>query len=278
MQGRGRGRPRHPGVLTPGEERVLEEVRNKGGTNAEIAARLDLSPETVKTHIARMLSKLDLPNRRALAAWRPGGGDGWRPLVVRAAPEAARRMGQAAVIIALGLVLVLVFARSDEGTLVAVPPDDDISLSAGPWNTCAIRGSGELVCWGANRYGEASPPRGTFRSVSVGSGHSCGLRESGEVACWGRNDDGQADAPVGAFRSVSAGDDHSCAVRDSGAATCWGDGGFGRTEAPDPGAFSSVSAGSYHSCGVRESGEVACWGAGGPRAAETPARLTRHWS
>ena len=64
------GRPRYPGVLTPAEQRVLEELRN-GGSNAEIAARLGLSRETVKTHIASMLSKLDLPDRYELASWRP---------------------------------------------------------------------------------------------------------------------------------------------------------------------------------------------------------------
>ncbi len=49
---------------------MLEELR-RGGTNVEIAVRLGISPETVKTHIARMLSKLDLEDRRQLAAWRP---------------------------------------------------------------------------------------------------------------------------------------------------------------------------------------------------------------
>ena len=49
---------------------MLEELR-RGGTNAEIAIRLGLSPETVKTHIASMLSKLALGDRRALAAWQP---------------------------------------------------------------------------------------------------------------------------------------------------------------------------------------------------------------
>ena len=49
---------------------MLKELR-EGGTNAEIAVRLGISPETVKTHIARMLSKLDLADRRQLAAWRP---------------------------------------------------------------------------------------------------------------------------------------------------------------------------------------------------------------
>lgn len=49
---------------------MLEELR-RGGTNAEIAVRLGLSPETVKTHIASMLGKLDLADRHELAAWTP---------------------------------------------------------------------------------------------------------------------------------------------------------------------------------------------------------------
>ena len=70
MEPRRRGRPRHPDILTPAEWRVLDALR-EGGTNAEIAARLGLSPDTVKTHISHMLAKLELRNRRALAAWRP---------------------------------------------------------------------------------------------------------------------------------------------------------------------------------------------------------------
>ena len=70
MPGRGRGRPPHAGILTPAEQRVLEELR-RGGTNVEIAVRLGLSPETVKTHIASMLGKLGLDDRHTLASWRP---------------------------------------------------------------------------------------------------------------------------------------------------------------------------------------------------------------
>ncbi len=69
MERNRRGRPRHPDVLTPGEWRVLDALR-EGGTNAEIAARLGLSADTVKTHISNMLAKLELRDRRALAAWR----------------------------------------------------------------------------------------------------------------------------------------------------------------------------------------------------------------
>ncbi len=63
------GRP-YPDPLTLAEQRVLEELR-KGGTNGEIAERLGLAPETVQTHVARMLSKLDLDTRRQLTAWQP---------------------------------------------------------------------------------------------------------------------------------------------------------------------------------------------------------------
>ena len=70
MTQRGRGRPPHPGILTAAEERVLEELR-RGGTNAEIAARLGVTLDAVKFHISNMLGKLQLENREQLAAWRP---------------------------------------------------------------------------------------------------------------------------------------------------------------------------------------------------------------
>ena len=64
------GRPRHPDILTPAEWRVLEELQI-GGTNAEIAVRLGVSPDAVKYHISNMLGKLDLADRHGLAAWSP---------------------------------------------------------------------------------------------------------------------------------------------------------------------------------------------------------------
>lgn len=68
--GRPPGRPPFPGVLTPGEERVLDGVR-RGLSNPQIADELSISPDAVKYHVSNMLSKLDLPNRYALAAWLP---------------------------------------------------------------------------------------------------------------------------------------------------------------------------------------------------------------
>ena len=63
-----RGRPPHQDVLTPAEWRVLEQLR-EGRPNAEIAERLGLSVNTVKTHVSSMLAKLELDDRAALGAW-----------------------------------------------------------------------------------------------------------------------------------------------------------------------------------------------------------------
>jgi DNA-binding CsgD family transcriptional regulator len=64
-----RGRPPHPDVLTPAEWRVLDEVR-EGHSNPEIAERLGLSRNTVKTHVSSILGKLELADREDLAGWR----------------------------------------------------------------------------------------------------------------------------------------------------------------------------------------------------------------
>lgn len=67
---RRRGRPPHPDVLTPGEWRVLELLR-EGLTNAEIGERLGVSVHAVKFHVSNMLSKLGLEGREDLARWKP---------------------------------------------------------------------------------------------------------------------------------------------------------------------------------------------------------------
>jgi DNA-binding NarL/FixJ family response regulator len=60
-------------VLTPRELEVLLLI-SKGRSNAEIAAELSISPETVKTYVSRIFTKLDLRDRvqAVIFAYRAG--------------------------------------------------------------------------------------------------------------------------------------------------------------------------------------------------------------
>jgi DNA-binding CsgD family transcriptional regulator len=56
--------------LTPQEDQVVRLVR-EGLSNAEIGARLFISPRTVEWHMGRIFSKLDITSRRQLHPGEP---------------------------------------------------------------------------------------------------------------------------------------------------------------------------------------------------------------
>lgn len=63
-----RGRPPHDDILTPAEWRVAEGVRH-GLTNPAIAKACGISTDAVKFHVANILVKLALADRKALRRW-----------------------------------------------------------------------------------------------------------------------------------------------------------------------------------------------------------------
>ncbi len=221
MERRGRGRPRHPDILTPAERRVLDELR-AGGTNAEIAERLGISADGVKYHVSNMLGKLGLENRQQLAAWRepPRERRRWlfAPLAVPFPLKVAAGVTGGAVAVAAIVVAIILTLPRDP---VPVDADGAVSVSTGREHSCALLESGAIVCWGFNSAGQTDAPEGRFRALSAGGWHTCAIRESGEVVCWGDNTDGQTDAPAGSFRALGTGDWHTCALRESGEIACW---------------------------------------------------------
>jgi len=136
--------------------------------------------------------------------------------------------------------------------------------------TCAVRGSGEITCWGVDVYGRTRPPAGTFSSVSVGEYVGCALTPEGIPSCWGYNSYGGAMPPTGTFLAISAAAASACGIRNDQTLACWGFNDFGATSAPS-GKFSSLSMASNTGCGVRMDGTLACWGYNQDGQASPPA-------
>ena len=72
-----------------------------------------------------------------------------------------------------------------------------IAVAAAMYHTCAVRASGELVCFGNNRYGQCDVPPGLGPVVAVTAGryYTCAVTAAGELVCFGDNRFGQCDIP-----------------------------------------------------------------------------------
>ncbi len=173
------------------------------------------------------------------------------------------------------------------------------AIAAGSAHSCALRGNGEILCWGSGARGQlgngtigagvGSPLPTLVSGVSdavelvAGYDHACARRSDGSVACWGANDYGQLGdrstmdrpTPVAVTGladaiSLAAGARHTCAVRVGGSVVCWGHNGSGQladgatrsTPGPVTGIDGVVelAAGSEHTCARTSAGRAFCWG------------------
>ena len=126
--------------------------------------------------------------------------------------------------------------------------------------TCGLRTDKSVQCWGDDKYGQASPPEGQFRSVQVGFDFSCGIAEDRKAICWGSNTRGQLDVPPGTYADLSVGWQTACGVLLNGTTVCWGFAEDDQADLPE-GRFNEVSTGGSHVCAIRtEDRQLACWG------------------
>jgi hypothetical protein len=104
-------------------------------------------------------------------------------------------------------------------------------------HNCAIQaGTDNVVCWGYDGAGKATPPdtvngvSGTATDIAAGGTHSCAIQAgTGNVVCWGDDSYGQATPPDGVngvsgnATDIAAGFRHSCAIQaGTGDVVCWG--------------------------------------------------------
>lgn len=130
-----------------------------------------------------------------------------------------------------------------------------MQISAGGAHTCAVTDTGELYCWGDNRYGQVGDGTTANRlsptqvpnlaeaiiTVTAGGVNTCALSVSGKLYCWGNNHSGQLgdgttishtiSIQVPLTRSVQAVDisgRHMCALLTDSAVYCWGENSSGQ--------------------------------------------------
>ena len=139
--------------------------------------------------------------------------------------------------------------------------------------TSASGASGEVRCWGYNKYGQCAVPADLGRCVNADAGliHSVAVLANGSVRAWGDNNYGQCNVPanLGVCTSVAAGYTHTMALQQNGIVRAWG---FNSVPA-ELGPCTAIDAGTEHSVALRTDGAVRAWGRNDKGQTDVPSNL-----
>ena len=284
MTQRQRGRPRHPDILTPAERRVLEEL-HKGGTNAEIAVRLDVSPDAIKFHISNMLAKVGLTDRHELAAWRPEAERRHlRALVAMpiglsalARPLIWVGVGVAAVagIAAVAVVLVVVQGNGERSAFVSPPS------TATPQSSPAIQEQMPSPTPHPTPTASPTPAPTPIPSATATLTPTPSPDEPTPTTSQPPQPihpqlppSPTFDTPPGAYAAITVGADHACDLTEDGEVACW-DIESGAVWDTPPEDYTFVTAKGSDTCAVTRSAAIVCWSWGAepiPESGYDPSR------
>ena len=139
-----------------------------------------------------------------------------------------------------------------------VPQGPFVRISAGGYQTCALKTDGTIACSGENTEITHNIPTGQFVELSAGTDHVCAIDASGKLKCWGDLTEDLAKVPTAKVSAVSAGAEFDCAIQaNNGYPVCWGE----MTGSPTPNVkVIDLAVGNTHACAVKENHELVCWG------------------
>lgn len=166
-------------------------------------------------------------------------------------------------------------------------------------HACALRGTGEVVCWGdgaksqlgdGTRTSRAAPAQVPGLSDAVAldvfENYACAVRATGRLVCWGgyvpwpgKGTEDEIPTPrevpgVTDATAVAAHMEHACVLRRSGKVVCFGENDMGRLGDPSAkegsllvtvrgvAGATAVFAGNFGGCAIHGKGALTCWGAG----------------
>ena len=145
------------------------------------------------------------------------------------------------------------WSRVEDLPTVRVTKRGAARVASGRTHTCAAVRSGDVYCWGGNKYGQLGSVSKTLcggrkgapcktKAVKVAGvadaldvvsryDHSCARLTNGQVTCWGherygvlgpRDADSNLVKGVDNVRQVALGRTHTCVLLRDGSVTCWG--------------------------------------------------------